>query len=148
MNIVLGCDHAGFIFATKLGDYLKNVKYNVVHVGATSTEPYDYPDASDAVSAVILAEEASLGVLVCGTGIGVAMRANRHSHIRAAQCFTVEMAELARRHNHANVLCLGGRIQDYGDCVEILHAFIQTPEDHSPRHEQRVCKLDSPLATP
>ena len=145
MNIVIGADHAGFEYAAKLREYLETEQGDVFQVGAKSTEPYDYPDASDAVAKSIRDGEATFGVLICGSGIGVCIRANRYFHIRAAQCFTLEMAQLARRHNHANVLCLGERTQEYSSCVEILKAFLETEEDHAPRHGQRVNKLDAPL---
>lgn len=120
--------------------------HTVTEVGAESEEPYDYPCASDLVAQAILDGDADLGVLVCGTGIGVCIRANRYSGIRAAECTSVEMAQLARRHNHANVLCLGGRILSMDEGVSILKAFLETPEDNAERHARRVGMLDSDLA--
>ena len=90
----------------------------------------------------MLAGGTDLGVLVCGTGIGVSIRANRYSGIRAANCCTTEMAVLARQHNHANVLCLGARLLNLEQAEEIARVFLQTEEDTSERHSRRVRKLD------
>ncbi|MBS1709228.1 MAG: ribose 5-phosphate isomerase B [Armatimonadetes bacterium] len=145
MKLVIGADHAGFELASELAAHLVTLGHQVEQVGANSTERYDYPDASDLVAASLLGNQAEFGILVCGSGIGVSIRANRYMHVRAALCTSVEMAELARQHNRANVLCLGARILTGDLAKEITETFLKTPEDPSERHALRVKKLDSPL---
>lgn len=142
MKILLGSDHAGYELRRHLADRALSWGHEAAEVGAASSEPYDYPDASDLVAVKVLAGECDLAVLVCGTGIGVSIRANRYRGVRAAVCCSVKAAELARLHNHANVCCLGARLTDPGDAVEILRAFLKSQEDHDERHERRVQKLD------
>ncbi|MBS1724366.1 MAG: RpiB/LacA/LacB family sugar-phosphate isomerase [Armatimonadetes bacterium] len=142
MRLVFGSDHAGFEFRTGLANVARSWGHEVQEVGAMSTEPYDYPDAADAATAEILAGRADLGVLICGTGIGVSIRANRHLGIRAAVCCSVDAAILARQHNHANFLCLGARLTQPDTGTAVLRAFLETGEDHNERHERRVRKLD------
>lgn len=142
MNLVFGSDHAGFELRTELAQEAKAYGHTVVEVGATSTEPYDYPDASDLVAQAILRGHSEMGVLICGTGIGVSIRANRYDGIRAAVCCSVETASLARLHNHANVLCIGARTTSVELAKEILKTFLETGEDGQERHVRRVEKLD------
>ena len=144
MRIVFGSDHAGFLLRQTLETWAKEQGHEVSSFGATSEEPYDYPDASDAVACELLRNHGVIGVLVCGTGIGVSIRANRYDHIRAANCCSTKMAELARLHNHANVLCLGSRTTEPNEAVLILNAFLSTGEDQAERHSRRVQKLDEP----
>lgn len=140
--IAVGSDHAGFEFRKVIEAFLKDRGLEVVSLGAMSTDPYDYPDASDEVVAKVLGGEAEFGILICGSGIGVSIRANRHPGIRAALCTSVEMVTLARAHNYANVLCLGARITPPELGLEIVAAFLEGHEDHAVRHENRVAKLD------
>jgi ribose 5-phosphate isomerase B len=107
-----------------------------------SGSSYDYPDAADEVARALLSGQVDQAVLICGTGIGVSIRANRYSGIRAAVCCSVETAQLARAHNHANVLCLGARTTSLDLATSIMRAFWEYPEDHDERHERRVRKLD------
>lgn len=144
MRIVFGSDHAGFSLRQTLETWASGQGYEVTSFGATSEEPYDYPDASDAVACELLRNHGVIGVLVCGTGIGVSIRANRYEHIRAANCCSTKMAELARLHNHANVLCLGSRTTEPNEAVSILSTFLSTGEDQAERHTRRVQKLDEP----
>jgi ribose 5-phosphate isomerase B len=146
MKLVLGGDHAGFELRTHLAGWARARGHSVQEVGAMSLDAYDYPSAADAVAQIVLAKEVDFGVLVCGTGIGVCMRANRYEGIRAAECTSVEMAQLARRHNHANILCLGGRILSKEEAEPILEAFLSTSEDMSERHVRRVDMLDAELS--
>jgi ribose 5-phosphate isomerase B len=117
-----------------------------VEVGADSEASFDYPLASDAVACEMKSGNYDFGVLVCGTGIGVCIRANRYSHIRAAECTSVEMAQLARRHNYANVLCLGGRNLNHEQGEQILAAFLESGPDEAERHARRVNLLDANLS--
>jgi len=143
--IAIGSDHAGYGLRVALELALSEKGLAFKSLGAMSLDAYDYPDASDAVCQAVLAGEARFGVLICGTGIGVSIRANRYEGIRAALCTSVEMATLARAHNHANVLCLGARIIEESLAEQILSEFLEAPEDHAARHENRVAKLDGNL---
>ncbi len=140
--IAVGSDHAGFEYRQTVEAFLREQGQEVISLGAMSLDPYDYPDASDEVVAQVLGGKAEYGILICGSGIGVSIRANRHPGIRAALCTSVEMATLARAHNYANVLCLGARITPPDLALEIVSAFLDGHEDHAVRHENRVAKLD------
>lgn len=143
MTFVAGSDHAGFAMRKQIARWLKENGHRVIEVGAESEDRYDYPDASDAVCCALLRGEAERGILICGTGIGVSIRANRYPGIRAALCTAEAMAKLAIEHNHANVLCLGGRMLAMERAIDIVTAFISAAEDHDQRHQVRVEKLDA-----
>ncbi len=145
--IATGSDHAGYGLRVALEQLLTEKGLEFSSYGAMSLDAYDYPDASDAVCKAVLNGAARFGMLICGTGIGVSIRANRYVGIRAALCTSVEMAELARAHNHANVLCMGARTTEEALAESILMAFLEGHEDHAPRHENRVAKLDGNLDT-
>lgn len=145
MNIVFGTDHAGFALSEALRTYAAAQGHQVWSVGATSEEAYDYPIAADLAVADILSGKADLGVLVCGSGIGISIRANRYAGIRAANCCSAQMAEMARRHNHANALCLGSRLLDVSEAEAILAKFLHTDEDTEARHVRRVEGMDGAL---
>lgn len=108
-----------------------------------SPESYDYPDAADALCRRLLEGKLDFGILICGSGIGISIRANRHLGIRAALCTSPEMAELSRQHNHANVLCLGARITEPDVAIKCLDAFLNATPDPGERHVRRIVKLDS-----
>lgn len=143
MRLILASDHAGFAMRRDLMMWLGENGYECAEAGAMSAERYDYPDAADELVARLA--QFDLGILLCGTGIGISIRANRHSGVRAALCTTELMASLAREHNHANVLCLGARITGADQALAIVRAFLEAPESHEPRHEARVQKLDAKL---
>lgn len=145
MTIALGSDHAGYELRTALKDHLAAQGHRITEHGADSTDRFDYPEASNLVARQVLDKKADFGILVCGTGIGVSIRANRFPGIRAALCTSNEMARLAREHNYANVLCLGARILEQGTAFEIADTFLQGSEDHAERHENRVGLLDADL---
>lgn len=145
MRVAIGSDHAGFAFRRRLVDHLRASGHDVEEFGAPDEGRFDYPLASDEVAQAILDQTHDRGILVCGSGIGVCIRANRHPGIRAAQCFTVEMAQLARAHNHANVVCIGERVQEYSDVEQIVDAFLVGEEDAGERHAHRVELLDAPV---
>jgi ribose 5-phosphate isomerase B len=142
MTIVLASDHAGFTLRSHLAEFVRNKGDEAIEVGARSEEPYDYPDAADEAVAYVLDGRARFGVFVCGTGIGICMRANRYKGIRGAPCTSVQMALLAREHNDANVLCLGARLTPDSLAVQILEAFLSEPASDVERHKRRVAKLD------
>ena len=142
MKLAFGSDHAAFELRKLVADYARSKGYEVDEFGAQSNEPYDCPDAADEVCHRILAGEYPFGVLLCGTGIGITIRANRYRGIRAANCTSVLMAELARQHNDANILGLGARILTVEEAVAIFDAFFATSPSTEPRHMNRVTKLD------
>ncbi len=144
MNIALGADHAGFPLAIEIKEYLIKNNYTVEQFGATSEEPYHYPKASDEVVSAILNNSADRGIIVCGSGIGVCIRANRYQGIRAAECKTAEQAKLARDHNHLNVLCLAGRILSIDEAIPVVEAFLKGVEGDQERLVTRVKMLDAP----
>ncbi|MBI3721330.1 MAG: RpiB/LacA/LacB family sugar-phosphate isomerase [Fimbriimonas ginsengisoli] len=139
MRIVVGADHAGVSARVHLVSWLRRRGHEVFEVGAPTAMAYDYPLAADQAVAKIRAGAAEYGVLICGTGIGMAIRANRYIGIRAANCTDVLMARAARSHNHANVLCLGARTLEEENQEAILES------DQDPRHERRVEELDHPM---
>jgi ribose 5-phosphate isomerase B len=142
MTVVFSSDHAGFALKQRLAAHARDAGLEVIVVGAPSEEPYDYPDAADEGAAKILSGEAQFGVFICGSGVGICMRANRHRGIRGAPVTTVEAAQLTREHNDANVLCFGQRTIDPDDAVRIMDAFLREPSSPEERHKRRVAKID------
>ena len=140
MRIAIGADHAGFQLKEAL---IKGVlaPYEVMDLGTHSPhEPVDYPEYAFAVAEAVADERAEYGILVCGTGIGMAMAASRVPGIRAATCTNVYMARMARAHNDANVLCLGGRVLGVGLAEEIVRVFLATPFAGG-RHARRLALI-------
>ena len=140
MTILLGSDHAGFTMRRAIQTTLESEGYTCADYGAMSEERYDYPDAADAIVAAL--RSGDLAIAICGSGIGISIRMNRHPGVRCALCTTELMATLARAHNHANALALGARIVGPDQALAIVRAFLSGTEDHDPRHENRVLKLD------
>ncbi len=143
MNILLGSDHAGFALRRVLANWLIEQGYAVAEMGASDESAFDYPDAALELTTRLLRGDSPFGVLICGTGVGMAIAANRFKGIRAAPCWGVEVTRLAREHNHANVLCLGARLIDPDASIAILQTFLNTKESDEPRHARRVAKLDT-----
>jgi ribose 5-phosphate isomerase B len=141
MRIAAGADHAGFELKDALVVRLREAGHEVVDVGTNSPESVDYPTFAHAVARSVAAGDVDRGLLVCGTGIGMCMAANRHPGVRAADCFTEHLAELSRRHNDANVLCLAGRILDEGEAWAITELWLATPFEGD-RHARRVAQID------
>lgn len=148
MKIAIGNDHAGFEdppphFKPEIVRHLENLGHEVVDCGCHDGEAVDYPDYADKVAEAVITGEAELGLLLCGTGTGMSMRANRHSGIRAATCATTEAARLSREHNHSNVLCIGSRIISLDEARAIIDTWLSTPWSDAERHIRRVNKIDS-----
>ncbi len=140
-KIVIAADHAGCPLKNKLMTYLESMGHTVINYGTDDeTVSVDYPDEAYLLAKGFYTEKADFGVLVCGSGIGISIAANRYDFIRAALVCTPEMAELARRHNNANVLALGGRLTDETTAIQCLNTFLATPFEGG-RHERRVLKL-------
>ena len=146
MNIAVGSDHAGYEdppphYKPDLIAHLGVQGHDVLNCGTDTSEAVDYPDVAEAVVAKVLSGEADFGILLCGTGIGMSMTANRHPGIRAAVCTTAEMARLSRQHNCANVLCIGKRMLSLEACKEIIDAWLDEPCSEVDRHQRRVAKM-------
>jgi ribose 5-phosphate isomerase B len=140
-RVALAADHGGVGYKNRIGEMLRQSGYSVTDFGVDSTESADYPDYARAAAEAVGTGEADLGIIVCGSGIGVSIVANKSKGVRAANCQSVEMARLARQHNHANVLTLGERLVDWPTAVEIVETFLATPPDDDPRHRRRVEKI-------
>jgi ribose 5-phosphate isomerase B len=141
MKIYFGSDHAGFILKTLLIDYLeKNTDYEVADVFCLNCEKCDYPDGAEEVCKNVLENEDSIGILICGTGIGMSVAANKIKGIICALCSDTYSAEKAKNHNNANVLALAGRILDSVNAINIMNAFLESKYEYG-RHNQRLLKV-------
>jgi ribose 5-phosphate isomerase B len=140
-RIVMGSDHAGFDLKEELERELAARGHAVTDLGTHDLTSTDYPDYAHPVARAVMEGEADLGVLVCGTGIGMAMAANRHRGVRAAVCSEPFSARMARAHNDANVLCIGARVVGPGLALEILEAFLGADYEGG-RHDRRIGKID------
>ncbi len=138
MNIAIASDHAGF----KLKDFLISNLRDVTDLGTNSEQSVDYPDSAQTLADHIKAHPTTIGILICGSGIGITMAANRFSHIRAALCRDVEDAKISRLHNNANVLVLGGRVTDQTIALEMTKVFLETKFEGG-RHENRINKMSN-----
>jgi ribose 5-phosphate isomerase B len=141
MKYFIGTDHAGFEVKPFVIEYLQKKGIEVEDLGCFSNESVDYPDYAHKVAEAVLANPGSKGILICGSGIGMSLAANKHKGIRAALCHDYYTAEMARRHNDANILCFGARIVGKGVIESILEAWL-THEFEGGRHERRVKKID------
>ncbi len=139
--IAVASDHGGFELKNILVADLKAAGVPVLDLGTMSTESVDYPDYANALAQALADGKARRGVLLCGTGIGVSMVANRHKGIRAAVCRDVTDARLARQHNDANVLCLGGRTTGPEVARDVLRTFLSTEFEGGGRHTRRIAKF-------
>ena len=137
MKIAIGSDHGGFGLKQILTAKLLDAGHEVVDCGCNSIDSVDYPDFADHVCQQVLSGGVSLGILVCGTGIGMSMAANRHKGIRAALCHNEYSARMSREHNDANILCLGDRVLGSGVAYAIVEAWLQT-EFAGGRHQRRI----------
>lgn len=141
MRIAVASDHGGLELKDYLTDYLRELNYEIEDFGTYSTESVDYPDYAKTVCEKVLNGEADCGILVCGSGLGMSMTANRFRGIRAAVVSEPLSAMLARKHNNSNVLCLGGRLIGRGMAVEIVETYLHTSFEGG-RHERRINKMD------
>jgi ribose 5-phosphate isomerase B len=140
-RIPIASDHAGFDMKEKLKAKLSSMGYEVQDLGTNSASSTDYPDYAHPLAREVETGEAKRGILLCGTGLGMAYAANRHAHVRAAVAWTPEIAELARKHNDANVLAVPARFVSESDAEAILDAFLNTPFEGG-RHKGRVDKIE------
>ncbi|MAQ31176.1 MAG: ribose 5-phosphate isomerase B [Flavobacteriales bacterium] len=139
MKITIGSDHAGVDYKLKIKIHLEKQNHKVKDVGTFGKDSVDYPDYAHLVSKDV-SEQKSLGILICGSGNGVSMAANKHKNIRAALCWNKEISKLARQHNDANIISLPSRFLSVKDCIELVEVFINEPFEGG-RHEKRVKKI-------
>jgi ribose 5-phosphate isomerase B len=138
--VAVGADHAGFEYKDAVVQYLRNKGLEVKDFGTNSSASVDYPDFAHPTAASVEQDETAFGILICGSANGVAITANKHAGIRAAICWQKDIAELARRHNNANVICIPARFLSLHYSLDIIDAFMNTAFEGG-RHETRVNKM-------
>ncbi len=141
-KVVIACDHAGNEVKDAIIQNLRTQGYEVTDFGCDGTGSVNYPDYAQLVCRAVQQNEAPFGILICGTGIGMSMAANKHRGIRAALCENTFSAEMTRRHNDANVLCLGARVISAEKAVSLVNLFLTTPYEGG-RHDVRVALLNA-----
>lgn len=141
MKITIAADHGGFTLKENLKKYYEKQGINLIDLGTYSEESVDYPDIAELMCKNILESAADIGILICGTGIGISIAANRHKGIRAALLYSEEVARLAKQHNNANVIVFGGRTMAPEDVIKRIDAFLGS-EYEGGRHGCRIGKLD------
>lgn len=144
MNIYIASDHAGFELKKNVVDFLKSTGVQVFDLGPHDTTSVDYPDYADLVCQKLKLTPTDFGILICGSGQGMALRANKYSHIRAALVYNDEIAQLSREHNNANVICLGSRFCTTQNAQNWINIFLKTPFSEG-RHALRVAKVSTPI---
>lgn len=141
ISISIGSDHAGFELKKQIIDYLKSKSFIVIDKGCFSEERADYPDFAHHTAESVITKESEFGILMCGSGNGINMTANKHKGIRAALCWTSEIAAMARQHNDANVLVLPARYITISEALKCVDVFI-TEKFEGGRHQERIEKID------
>lgn len=142
MRIAIASDHGGFQLKEIIMGYLESFECEIVDLGTNSEESVDYPVFGKACGEAVANKEVDRGIVVCGTGIGISMAANKVKGVRCALCTNVHMAEMTRKHNDANMLALGGRILEVTEALAIVDAWLAT-EFEGGRHQKRVDMLDN-----
>jgi len=141
LKIALGADHGGYELKEQVKKHLSDKGYEVIDFGTNSTESVDYPVYAKKVGEAVVAHNADFGIVICGTGIGISMAANKVKGIRAALCHNVFTARLTREHNDANVLAMGGRVLGTGLALEMVDVFLTTKFEGG-RHKRRVDQIE------
>ena len=141
MKIAIGNDHAGVEVKRKIENYLNEKGHTVINKGYDGKESVDYPDYIHPVSLEVKEKKAQIGIIICGSGNGAAMTANKHKGVRAAICWSEEIAELARQHNDANIISIPSRFLSVEETISIVEAFIKTDFEGG-RHKRRIDKID------
>lgn len=142
MKIGIACDHGGYELKEEILKHLIDRDIAYVDYGTYSLDSVDYPDYSKKVVDSLLDGNINYGILICGTGIGISIAANRHKGIRAALCTNEFMAQATREHNDANILALGGRVIGVGTALKIVDTFLDTPFSKDQRHINRISKIE------
>ena len=140
MKLVIGSDHGGYALKQEIIQHLQAKGYEIMDIGCESEASCDYPDYAKKACAAIRSGEAELGILVCGTGIGMSMAANKEPGIRASLCHDVFSAKATREHNDANILCMGARVIGPGLALMVTDTFLTTPFSNEERHLRRIRK--------
>jgi ribose 5-phosphate isomerase B len=141
--VYIGSDHAGFEMKEEIKKYLTGKSIKFLDLGAFSHDSIDYPDIAREVAEKVVEDKAGIGILICGTGIGMMMAANKQPGIRAAVCTNDLMAKMARMHNDANVLCLGSRIISPELAKQLTDIFLDTEFEDEERHKRRIAKMEA-----
>ena len=142
MKIGIGNDHAAVEMKFEIADYLKELGYEVVNYGTDKKESCNYPEYGEAVARAVASKEVDLGILICGTGIGISMAANKIKGVRAALCSDCFSAEATRLHNDANILAMGGRVVGTGLALKIVDTFLNTEFSGAERHIARIRQIE------
>lgn len=141
MKICIGSDHGGFVLKEKVRHYLES-KYEVIDMGCYSEERCDYPVFAKKVASAVQNQECDFGILICTTGIGVSIVANKFKGVRAALVTNEDVASLSRNHNNSNVICLGAKYTSYDDAIKYIDIFLNATFDGG-RHERRVAQIEN-----
>lgn len=141
--IGLGCDHGGYELMQEVISYLEAHNYTYKNFGTFSEESVDYPEYGKKVAEAVAKGECELGILICGTGIGISIAANKVKGVRAALCSDCFSAQATREHNNANILALGGRVLGTGLALKIVETFLTTPFSNDERHIRRINMLEN-----
>jgi ribose 5-phosphate isomerase B len=140
LPVAIGCDHAGFEYKTNIVKWLNQKGWQVNDFGTYSADSVDYPDYAHPTAVSVQNKESAFGILICGSGNGVCMTANKHSGIRAGLCWQREVAKLIRQHNNANIICIPARFVALADAQEMIDVFMETLFE-SGRHQTRINKI-------
>lgn len=140
MKIAIGSDHAGYEYKTRIIQYLTEQGIEMKDFGTLSTDSVDFPDFAHPTAAAVENAEVDFGILICGSGQGVNMTANKHQGVRSALCWNTDIARLTRQHNNANIIALPARFVAYEYAIEMIDVFLKTPFEGG-RHEKRVEKI-------
>ncbi|MCX5781927.1 MAG: ribose 5-phosphate isomerase B [Elusimicrobia bacterium] len=141
MKIIFGCDHAGYAHKALILDFLKKEKYSVLDFGCDCAESCDYTPIAKKVADAVSKGDAERGILICGTGVGMSIAANKFKGVRAACCWADEIASLISKHNMANIICLPGRFADTKDLIKWIKIWIDTPHSTEKRHINRIQQI-------
>lgn len=141
MKVAIGADHAGFNYKQKIVKYLQDLDFEVFDFGSDSESASDYPDFANLVGKAVSLKKVDLGVLICGTGIGMSISANKVKGVRAALITNAFSAESSRTHNHANVICFGSRVNSLEQVLDFIEIFLKSKESEEERHINRVEKI-------
>ena len=139
--IAIGSDHGGYEYKELIKNHLKTKGYDIIDVGTDSTESCDYPIYAKEIAILVSTKQADKGILVCGTGIGMSICANRYKGIRASVCTDTFMASATRKHNDSNILCLGERVIDIDTAINIVDTWLET-EFEGGRHQKRIDMIE------
>ena len=143
MKIGIGNDHSALELKAEIIEFLKEKGHEVVDYGTYTTDSCDYPVYGEKVARAVVAGEVEKGILICGTGLGISLAANKVKGIRCALCTDVTMARLTREHNDANMLSMGQRTTGIETCKDIVHTFLNTPFSEGERHKGRIAKISA-----